>query len=137
MKHKQFLPVFFASLLIILLFLRLGFFVNESARLEDPDVFVGIDAAYGDMEGIKRLVDEGKSYTNLFVIGSTGIAWNRTKLDEVCQYVYDSGLYFLVYTHPINTTVFSQAQWIEDARQRWGDRFLGLYAYDEAGGYQI
>ena len=47
MKNKQFLPVFFASLLIILLFLRLGFFVNESARLEDPDVFVGIYAAYG------------------------------------------------------------------------------------------
>ena len=87
------------------------------------------------MEKIKRLVDEVKSYTNLFVIGSTGITFNVSKLDTVCQYVYESGLYFMTYAHP--TKNFNQTQWIEDARQRWGDRFLGLYAYDEPGGHQI
>ena len=86
--------------------------MKESSRNGPLDVFVGVDAAYGDVEGVKRLVDEVKSYTNLFVIGSTGITFNRTKLDEVCRYVYDSGLYFLVYMHPppTNTTDFSQAQ---------------------------
>jgi hypothetical protein len=115
----------------------LDLFVNESAKLRDQDVFVGIDVAYDNVEDTKVLVDEVKSYTNLFVIGSTGITWNNSKLDEVCQYVYDSGLYFLVYTHPTNTTDFSQTQWITEARQRWEDRFLGLYAYDEPGGHQI
>ena len=135
MKHRQFLPVFSAYLLIILLFLRFDFLVKESSRNDSLNVFVGVDAAYGDVEGVKRLVDEVKSYTNLFVIGSTGITFNRTKLDEACQHIYDSGLYFLLFTHP--TTDFSQAQWIEGARQRWRDRFLGLYAYDEPGGHQI
>ncbi|MDH5595150.1 MAG: hypothetical protein OEY40_00340 [Candidatus Bathyarchaeota archaeon] len=101
-----------------------------------PDFFIGVDAAYDDVEDIKRLVDEVRSYTNLFVIGSTGITENITKLDEVCQYVYESGLYFMIYIH-ITEDVPQHPQWIEDARQRWGDRFLGIYAYDEAGGNQI
>jgi hypothetical protein len=135
LKARQFLPVFLASLLLILLFLRLGFFVKESPRLENLDVFVGVDAAYDDVEGVERLVDEVKPYTNLFVIGSTGITWNVTKLDQVCQYAYDSGLFFIVYLHP--TAEFSQAQWIENARQQWGAWFLGMYVYDEVGGNQI
>src|SRR3990170_8978960 len=100
MKHKQFLPVFLVCLLIILFFLRFDFPAKETSRNDYRDVFVGVDAAYDDVEGIKRLVDEVKSYTNLFVIGSAGITFNRTKLDEVCQYIYDSGLYFLLFTHP-------------------------------------
>ena len=61
-----------------------------------PDFFVGVDTAYDDVEDIKKLVDEVKSYTNLFGIGSSGITYDRTKLDEICQYVYESGLYFIV-----------------------------------------
>jgi hypothetical protein len=137
MKHKRLLYAFFACILIFLLFVGLDIFVNESTKLRNQDVFVGIDVAYDNVEETEKLVDEVKSYTNLFVIGSTGISWNNSKLDEVCKYVYDSRLYFLVYTHPTNTTDFSQAQWIADARQKWGDRFLGLYAYDEPGGHQI
>ena len=112
------------------------FFVNET-RPRNQDVFVGIDVAYDNVEETKALIDQVKSYTNLFVIGSTGITWNYSKLNKVCEYVYDSGLHFLIYTHPTNATDFSQAQWIADARQKWGDRFLGLYAYDEPGGHQI
>lgn len=117
MKYRTVLVVFLVSLLVFLLFLSLNLVKNPS-RL---DFFVGINAAYDDMEGIKRLVKKVRSYTNLFVIGSTGITENITKLDEVCQYVYESGLCFIVFTHP--TEQFSQAQWIEDARQRWGSRF--------------
>ena len=100
-----------------------------------PDFFVGVDAVSDNVEDIKNLVNEVKSYTNLFVIGSIGITFNVMKLEDVCQYVYESGLYFIVFTIP--TTDFPQSQWIFDARQRWGNRFLGLYAYDETGGRQI
>ncbi len=100
-----------------------------------PDFFVGIDTAYDDVEDIKKLVDDVKSYTNLFGIGSAGITHNRTKLDEVCQYVYDSGLYFIVYKHP--TEKINQTEWIADAKKKWGDRFLGVYLFDEIGGRQI
>ncbi len=131
MRYRAILVVSLVSMLVFLLFLRINL-VKDSSR---PDFFVGVDAVSDDVEDIKRLVDEVRSYTNLFVIGSTGITYNVTKLDEVCQYVYESGLYFMTYTHP--TTEFNQSQWVEDARQRWGNRFLGLYAYDEAGGHQI
>ena len=131
MKYKAILAVFLVSMLFFLLFLRLDL-VRDSSR---PNFFVGVDAVSDDVEDIKRLVDEVRSYTNLFVIGSTGITYNITKLDEVCQYVYESGLYFITFFH-LNTSI-PQAQWIEDARQKWGNYFLGLYAYDEAGGHQI
>jgi len=131
MKYKAILAVFLVSLLFFLLFLRLDL-VRDSSRSE---FFFGVDAVSDNVEDIKRLVDEVRSYTNLFVIGSTGITYNITKLDEVCQYVYESGLYFMTFFHIMAS--IPQAQWIEDAKQRWGNRFLGLYAYDEAGGHQI
>jgi len=136
MKTRWFLYVFLFSLLILLLFAGIDSYLKTYPNPAQVDVFVGIDAVYDGVENIKSLVDEVKSYTNFFVIGSTGITYNITKLNEVCQYVYDSGLYFTTFTHPANLS-FSQAQWISDARQRWGSRFLGLYAYDEPGGHQI
>lgn len=135
MKSKQFFLVFSISVLVFLFFLRLDFLLKDTAKLATSDVFVGVEAAYGDVEDIKKLIDEVRSYTNLFVIGSTEITFNITKLDEICQYVYDKGLYFIVYTHP--TVRFAQPQWVNDARQRWSERFLGLYVYDEVGGRQI
>ena len=131
MKNREVLAVFLVSLLIFLLFWRF----NLAKNPQKLDIFVGVDAAYDGVEDIKRLVDEVRSYTNLFVIGSTGVTFNITKLDEVCQYVCDRGLFFMVYSHP--TDQLNQTRWIEGARQRWGDRFLGLYVYDEAGGHQI
>lgn len=83
-------------MLFVVLFWRFEPVKNPSK----PDFFVGVDTAYDDVEDIKKLVDEVKSYTNLFGIGITGITHNRTKLDEVCQYVYDRDLYFIVYKHP-------------------------------------
>jgi hypothetical protein len=89
------------------------------------------------LENIERFVDEVKSYTNFFIVGSSGITNNVTKLNEVCQYINDSGLYFAVYMHPVDQTQFNQSRWVSDARQRWGERFMGLYVSDEPAGNQI
>ncbi|MDH5266502.1 MAG: hypothetical protein OEW62_02350 [Candidatus Bathyarchaeota archaeon] len=124
--------VLIVSLLIVSLFLGYSFFVKDPSRSDPPDVFVGVDVAYDDLAEIKGLVDEISSYTNLFVIGSTGITYNVTKVDETCQYVYDKGLSFIIYTEEPPRT-----QWLEDAKRRWGDQFLGLYVFDEAGGRQL
>ena len=50
-----------------------------------PDFFVGVDAVSDNVEDIKNLVNEVKSYTNLFVIGSIGITFNVMKLEDVCR----------------------------------------------------
>ena len=131
MKYRAILAVFLISVLFFLLFLRIDL-VKDSSM---PNFFVGVDAVSDNVEDIKILVDEVKSYTNLFVIGSTGITDNETKLNEVCQYVYESGLCFMTYTHI--SQEWPQPEWVDYARQRWGSRFLGLYAFDEAGGNQI
>jgi hypothetical protein len=121
-------------LLIISLFLTYGFF-------DEPplDVFLGISVAFDNVEEIKTLVDKAGSYINTIVIGSTGIVHNFTKLDEVCQYIYDRGLYFMIYAHPLADPdkLVIQRQWVFDATPRWGKQFLGLYAYDEPGGRQL
>ena len=131
MKYRVILAVLLVSMLLFLLFWRLAP-LNDPTK---PDFFFGVDAVSDNVEDIKRLVDEVKPYTNLFVIGSTGITFNITKLNEVCQYIYQNGLYFMIFFH-INEDI-PQSQWIKEAKQKWGDHFAGLYAYDEAGGHQL
>jgi hypothetical protein len=134
MKYKVILAVLLISIIVVVLFWRLEPVKNPS----NPDFFVGVDTAYEDVEDIKKLVDEVKSYTNFFGIGSTGIVWNFTKLDDICQYVYDSELYFMVYKHPPpDLEDQNQTRWVADAKQKWGKYFLGLYIADEIGGRQI
>jgi hypothetical protein len=135
MKAKWFLYVFLAILLILAFFVGVNTFIEQSSKPTPSDVLVGVDVAYDSVEDIKNIVSEVKSYTNFFVVGSTGITYNATKLSEVCQYVYDSGLYFGIFAHP--TGKYNQSQWVSDAMQRWGSRFYGLYAFDEFGGTQI
>src|SRR4030043_2176492 len=66
--------------------------------------FVGVEFAYDEKLGtleelvgdLKIMVDKVKNYSNLFVIGSLEISFNRTALDEACDYVVDAGLYLIV-----------------------------------------
>ena len=125
--------VILIPLLIISLFVACGFYEPL------PQLFVGVDAAYDNIGEIKQFVDEASSYANTIVLGSTGITHNFSKLNEACQYIYDHGMYFMIYAHPIANPeeLLVQRQWIIDAKPRWGNKFLGLYAYDEPAGRQV
>jgi hypothetical protein len=134
MKKLCFIAIFCVLLAVSLLFIST---LIDSSTNESPDVFVGVDMAYDDVEEIKALVDEMSSYTNTFVVGSSGITFNVTKLDDVCNYVYSKGMYFMIYMHPKPELYDVQRQWVENASVRWGKQFLGLYAFDEPGGRQL
>ena len=103
------------------------------------DVYVGVDAAYADISELKARIDQVKDYTNIFVLGSTGITLDETKLNEMSEYINTRGLSFATYTHTTKNTSldFNQQNWTDTAKQKWGNKFLGLYCYDEPGGYQI
>jgi len=132
MKRRAFLIVLIVSVLIILVFLQAIVLSEDRLKGDNPEVFVGVDVAYANLDAIQKRVDEVSSYTNLFLIGSTGVTRNTTKLDMICQYVYDKGLFFIVYTEsPL------QSQWFEDAKIKWGERFLGFYFWDECAGKQL
>jgi uncharacterized protein (UPF0333 family) len=136
MKNKWFLGIFLLTLLVILLFAGIDSYLKTNSKTAPVDVFVGVDAAYDGVQDVKNRIDQVKSYTNFFVIGSTGITFNETRLNDVCQYLNDSGLNFMVYTHALPNSTW-QAQWVKEARQRWSAHFVGLYAYDEPGGIQV
>jgi hypothetical protein len=123
----------------LLLFAGIHTYLESQAASKPPDIFFGVDAAYGSVESLKARIDEVKSYTNFFIIGSTGITFNETKLNEVCQYICDSGLYFTIFSHTTRDTdiAINQSEWSIYAAQRWGSRFWGLYTYDEPGGHQV
>lgn len=132
------LYVYALAVLLIVLLLGLGaeFYIMDRSTTSSPDVYVGVEAAYSGVANIEGLVNEVKSYTNFFVIGSTVITYNMSELNQVCQYINDSGLYFAPFIHT-NPEAFNQTQWVIQAQQTWGSRFWGLFPYDEAGGAQI
>jgi hypothetical protein len=83
------------------------------------------------------LIDKTKDYTNLFVLQSGLISKNETAINIVCDYAVASGLDFIVFLGWFDFAQPWQIPWLDYAKERWGDRFLGLYLYDEAGGIQV
>jgi hypothetical protein len=124
----------------------LGIAFNQ--KLE-PDFFVGVEYAIDNysVEGCKALVDKVKDYTNVFIVDTVGITYDINNLNEVCDYVYDSGLYFyvffisLVYQQDDGDLVlrynYYPHLWIAEATEKYGNKFLGAYAMDEPGGNQL
>ena len=126
----------------------------------NEDFFFGVTFGGNTTSEAKFLIDKVKGYTNLFVIDSWDIsgAPNETALNEVCDYAVEANLNVIVYFSFIfwnyttrfgngtlyNATSWDQfgytpwhISWMNEARERWGSKFLGVYLYDEPGGKQI
>jgi hypothetical protein len=139
--------VLIAIIVAPLLLVALNVGVGEQQSV--PEFFVGVEYAIDNhsVEDCKELVDRVKNFTNLFVVDSIGITFDKNNLTQVCDYVYDSGLYFLVffislhYQQEDGDLVFRYNyyphMWIADAKEKYGDKFLGAYAMDEPGGNQL
>jgi hypothetical protein len=135
MRKKQAATVVISLFLIFLIIFQISYSLRQPAKGNSPDVFVGVDAAYGGVNDVKSLVNEVKAYTNVIIVGSTEITMNLTQLQDVSQYIIDNGLYLVIFTHfEMGSSV---AQWINNASRNWGAKFLGVYAYDELGGRQL
>ena len=117
-------------LAVSLVVLNFGF-LTES-QIEVPDFFVGISVAYADIDVIKALIDEVSAYTNVFVIGGTGISVFEEKLDEVCKYLVDKDMHFVIYVES-----HRYLDLVGEVEKRFGDNFLGVYFDDEQGGRQL
>ncbi|MGE5187830.1 MAG: hypothetical protein ACM3JE_02260 [Betaproteobacteria bacterium] len=96
MKIKLFAVAgFFVLLIVSSLFLTQP--QTDIAIMSGSDFYFGIDAAYGDPEAIKVLIDDVSAYTNLFIVGCTAISLNQTLLEEICQYLYERDMSFIIY----------------------------------------
>lgn len=132
------------SLLLVVTVLASAFLVNGffNQPKSSRTFFVGVEYAYADdTVQLKALVDKVAAYTNLFVIGSLEISFNRTALDESCDYITQAGLSFIVLFTGIDrynwTDGYRITDWMQDAQHRYGDKFLGIYKIDEPGGNQL
>jgi hypothetical protein len=105
------------------------------------EFYVGVEVAYGDFGDLKALVAEVKNYTNLVVLGLPEFSINRTLLDQSCDYIYNSGLSFIVLFTNISQYSgwhdITPAQWVSSAMEKYGDKFVAVYRWDEPGGDQI
>jgi len=81
-----------------------------------------------------------KDYTNLFVLQSGPVSENETATNEICDYAVDAGLDIIVYFGDLQPKILLdkdllwRLSWLSTAKQYWGDKFLGVYYYDEPGG---
>ena len=90
------------------------------------------------------MVDQVENFTNLFVIGALPLTFNLTALNESCNYIYGAGLSFIVlftsYYIYNSDGVVKQLQYLQldpGAQQLYGNKFLGIYRFDEPGGNQL
>ena len=132
MKFKQ--PAVLLILLLILpLFLNCSLTAKAATTQTSPSLYFGVDVAFGSIAVTEQLIDNVSSYTNFFIIGCTG-DYNLTRLTIISQYVYDKGLCFIVYS---DDPRYPSRQWLADAKNNWGNSFLGIYYVDEPGGKQL
>ena len=130
------------------------FTVNDESS--NTAFFFGVTYGGKTTDEAKLLIDKVKGYTNLFVLDSWDISLNETALDEICEYATNAGLNIIVYFNFVlynytfqvgnvyNSTTWDDygvrpfhMAWLNSARENWGEKFLGIYLYDEPGGKQI
>ena len=104
----------------------------------EEDFFFGVSFGGKTASQAKLLIDKVKGYTNFFLINSWDIAIDEAALNEVAEYAVEADMHFMVFFDFISRLMYPWHQtWLDTARDRFGDKFLGIYIYDEPGGKQI
>jgi hypothetical protein len=111
---------------------------ETSEATAKPEVYFGVTYGGNTAQEAERLIDKVKDYTNLFIVDSYDITNGGTsaELDAICSYASNANLNFIVYFFSFYDSTWKQ-EWADSAKQRWGDKFLGVYLRDEPGGRQI
>jgi len=109
----------------------------ESNAETEPKPYFGVSFCGNTTEQAKMLIDKTKNYTNLFVLQSGPVSKNETATNIICDYAANSGLDFIVFFGWFDPEAPWQIEWLTYAKNRWNNRFLGVYFFDEPGGIQI
>jgi hypothetical protein len=150
-------PIIAVTLLISITVLPIVL-INFGNNIEksNQDFFVGVTFGSNTAKEAKLLVDKVKDYTNVFVVDSWDISTNETAMNEISEYAMNANLNVMVYfdfiyynvTRDIGTSYNSSSwndygttpwhlPWINEIKEKWGNKFLGIYLYDEPGGNQL
>ena len=140
-------------LLVSGILVPLGLFyrpLNDITANAGDKVFFGVTFGGNSTDEAKSLIDRVKGFTNLFIVDNWDITMHEGPLNDICNYAVKANLHIMVYFNFVflNSTRYADLfeeyelhpfhiQWLSTARERWGDKFLGVYLYDEPGGKQI
>jgi hypothetical protein len=109
-------------------------FTTES----EESLFFGVSFGGKTANEAKLLIDKVKGYTNFFLLNSWDLSTNETELNKVCDYAAKANLDFMVFFSYVSRRIYPWHQeWLDTAKERWEDKFLGVYLFDEPGGNQI
>jgi hypothetical protein len=138
------IAIVLVALVIVSFFVAVGIVhvpAKQTSDLYKP-LFVGIETGWdSNVSDCKALIDKVKSYTNLLIIASPLILSDEALLNQTCDYAYNAGMYFMpAYYQDLNngTSIgYTPSSWFTTAKERYGDKLLGTYFYDEPGGGQL
>jgi len=137
MAMKRYVFFLIAVLAVSAVTVPLAYFLGFAGKASpEKEVYFGVTYGQNTFEEAKLLIDRVKNYTNLFVINSAPISENQTALNEIADYAAKADLHFIVYFFSLYNATWKQ-QWVDEAQQTWGEKFLGVYLRDEPGGRQI
>ena len=131
--------LFVIILLITFLLVPIVYVLNIEKKPPEGFYF-GVSYGLSTVSEAKLLIDKVKDYTNFFIINNWDVSTNETALTEICDYAYEAGLTFIVFFDFIDLSSHGHPwhhQWVFAAKDRWGDKFAGIYIYEEPGGKQI
>lgn len=132
---------FIITLFLLILITTASFLIPNTAiskRTETRQFYIGVTFCGNSTSEAKLLIDRVKTYTNLFVLQSFNISRNETATKEICDYAVAQGLNVILNLGIHNESTFSwQQPLLENAKQRWGGKFIGVYYDDEPGGLQL
>jgi len=126
------------ALLVIAVSLPIIYVHNENKKeASNEEFFFGVSFGGNTTSQAKLLIDKVKGYTNFFLINNWDISVNETALNEISQYAVDANMHFMVFFDFIPQNYTWLQPWLSTAKERWENKFLGVYLYDEPGGNQI
>ena len=154
---KRSLIAFCAVVIILVVTVPVVFtFYIAGSDCKRDDFFFGVTFGAKSSSDAKVLIDKVKDYTNLLLVDSYDVSLNETTLTDICTYAVGAKLNvlpyfdFILYNVTSNVGSFYNSStweeygispfhvnWLNDAQDRWGSQFLGVYYMDEPGGNQV
>ena len=139
---RRILGAFLALLIVFaFLFTLAGEDLLSANSAKMPSVFIGVDVAFGNETAVYTIANAVYGFSNLIIVGSLNVTRDTAALTRVCDFLFQKGFYFIVYVGFAKTNFLPpqgpDPSFLSTASTRWGNKFLGLYLFDEAGGRQL
>jgi hypothetical protein len=139
---KKRLTILIVAILITALAFSL-LYHSLSSEQQPKQTYIGVAFCGDTVDQAKQLIDRVKNYTNLFILQSGPISMDENATTEACNYAVDNGLSIIVYFGDLAPRILTEKglEWrtsfTDSAKDRYGDKFLGIYYYDERGGIYL